>query len=491
MRSSAFRRSLGARISWGLVTGEGEQKMNVKFGFTHFKSVAALAVVLVGLAAPSHAAITTLVPFDSVKNAASGTKIKFVIHYEFSKGGHSQVNTRNHLTRMANKHGFRLDRWTAQADVTPANLANVDVAVFNQGDGDVLEPANSSYVNAVKNFVEVQGKSLLQVHAAAAYIPCPTSGQENLTDANCRWLARVLVRQYFHHDNDNTKARIFADSTCKGQIPVGATGTAAVPATINHGRCNDSTKAIFDGLPPNGGTGATAGLKYTWDGLGDEWYNYRGYVRQQGAQVFDGVNFGPVITLVAIDESGYTSSYKMSDRVETWVRLVGNGVTAYNNMGHSDVWTRARSGNALGGTVSDSIAEKINWRLMKFLGHDFVGCTDSTYLEYNPQATVSVLTPLDDPAPCKNKGTAIRGIGRGASHNGISIARNGVVKVSVGESGVWRLNVVNTVGRVVYSRKVAGASGKEFELPRLAGNGVYVLRVKSPSGVSSAARLLH
>ena len=35
----------------------------------------------------------------------------------------------------------------------------------------------------MRNFVEVQGKAILVIHAGAAYIPCPN---ENLSDAGCK-----------------------------------------------------------------------------------------------------------------------------------------------------------------------------------------------------------------------------------------------------------------------------------------------------------------
>jgi hypothetical protein len=452
-------------------------------------AVAAVVLALGVLFAPTQAAVTTLVPFDSVKNAASGTKIKFIIHYEFSKGGHSQTNTRNHLTRLANKYGFRLDRWTAQADVTPTNLAGVDIAVFNQGDGDVLEPANSSYVTAMKNFIEVQGKSILNVHAAAAYVPCPTSGQENLTDANCRWLARVMVRQYYHHDNDPTRARIYADSVRAGEIPPNATGTGAVPAAIDHGRRNVATKNIFNNLPPNGGTGATASYPYTWDGMGDEWYNWRGYPRQQGSAVYDSVTFGPVIILMSLDETGYTSTNTMGDRPESWVRAVGNGMSGYNNMGHSDAWTRARTGNGLGGTVNDSIVEKYNWRLLKFLGHDFAGCMNPAFAQYNPEASVTTLTPLDDAAPCKTP-LAIRALTPGTSSEGIRVSKQGAVRISVLEAGSYQIRVTGANGASTFAKTVNGGSHKEFEIPALGAAGSYLVQVTAPSGKVSSARVI-
>jgi hypothetical protein len=467
-------------------------------GFSHHRALLAAAVISVGALVSAHAAVTTLVTFDPVKNAAAGTKIKHVIHYEFSKGGHDQANTRNHLTRLANKYGFRLDRWTAKADVTPENLTGVDIAVFNQGDGDVLEPATSSQTAAMKDFVQVQGKALLLIHAAAAYIECPSSGAENLTDVNCRWLARVLVRQYFHHDNDLVKARIYADSVKVGEIPPNATGTGAVPAAINHGKANIATKNIFIDLPPNGGTGATAALTTTWDGMGDEWYNYRGYVRQQGAQTFDGHVFGPVNVLLSLDETGYTSSWKIGDRSVSWTRTVGNGITAYNNIGHSNAWTRSRSGNALGGTVTDSVAEKYNWRLMKYLARDFVGCTSVLYTEFNEQATVEALVPADTASlpfnaslgrrsPCQTRITALAPEFLKGKIEGLKVSAKSIL-IPTTEQGAYNISVTDVAGKSVYSQRVSGGVNHSVTVNGL-NTGVYLVRVTAPKATQALARV--
>ena len=101
-----------------------------------------------------------------------------------------------------------------------ANPANV--AVFNDGEGDVL--SNPVSLAAMKKFVEVKGGGLYLIHAAAAYIPCPTSGAEKLTDSNCHWLARILVRHRLKdHEPDPSYARIYVDSVRAAEIPPGAT----------------------------------------------------------------------------------------------------------------------------------------------------------------------------------------------------------------------------------------------------------------------------
>src|SRR4051812_30498847 len=215
-------------------------------------------------------------PYQKNPNA----KVKHVLLYNFTLGGHSKTPLLNAMRRMATTYGFQLDVGGTNNYITTATLANVDVAVFSNGDGDVL--SNAASLAATRDFVEVKGKGMLLTHAAAAYIPCPTSGEENLTDANCKWLARVLVRQYLHHNGDPTNARIYVDSVTAGSIPPRSTAGSAA-ATINHGRKNPETINIFKGLPKNG-MGDNPNQEFVWDALGDEWYNYRGNPRLQGAQ---------------------------------------------------------------------------------------------------------------------------------------------------------------------------------------------------------------
>jgi hypothetical protein len=467
-----------------------------------FKGLAAIVgLAIIGAVIPADAAKTTLVAFSEAKwgtidasgrGTISRTKIRKIVHYEYTFGGHDQANTRNHLTRLANKYGFALERWTTQSDVTASNLLGVDILVLNQGDGDVLEPAASSYVTAVKNFVEVQGKGLLAVHAAAAYVPCPTSGVENLTDAGCRWLARVLVRQYFHHDNDNTKARIYADSVLTGQIPPGATGAAAVASARDHGRKNIFTRSIYtvngvNMLPTNGGSTPALNQPYVWDGVGDEWYNYRGFVRLQGSQTFDGVVFGAVNVLISLDESGYTSSNKIGDRSETWTRTVGAGLTAYNNMGHSNVWVRTRTGNALGtATVADSMPEKFNWRLLKYLARDFIGCMDPAYAEYNSEASVTNFTSIDPVAPCVTP-TSVR-FEKGAKLVAGLAVTSGVIRIPTMESGSYAVTVSDANGRKVFFRSAVGGAGRKIEINGLT-KGTYMVRVSTPKSEEAIAKV--
>lgn len=405
-----------------------------------------------------------------------------VLYYSYKLGGHNQSYMQAELTRLANIYGFQLDISSSSSYITENSLglsgpdtANpVNVAVFNNGDGDVL--SNATSLAAMKKFVQDKGRGLLQIHASAAYVPCPTSGAENLTDANCKWLARVLVRQYLNHNPDPNYARIYVDSVKMGEIPPRATGAGAVAAGWDHGKNVPEFKAIFDSLPSN--NGVIGGPEpQVWDSLGDEWYNYRGYVRTQGAQTLDGVAFGPVIALLSEDESApYTaSSYRMGDRVQAWSRHVGNGLTIYNNAGHGQTaYTGTR--RVHGVVVNDTINQKINWRFIRYLARDFVGCMDPTYAEYNPAASITAITPgIDDPAPCKTKTSAItEWMGEDQK---IGIIRGpGSYQLAVGLEGAYQVSVLDANGRTVYN--TTGNGPGRVKLPEMK-SGSYMIRVAS------------
>src|SRR5690606_35257057 len=102
----------------------------------------------------------------------------------------------------------------------------------------------SAATQAMENFVYVQGKAVLLVHAAAAYIPCPDLGSTDVGHPDCRFLARAAVRQY-QQGLPNATARVYADSVFAGQVPpygsLGAPdnlGPVPTAAIINHGRRN-------------------------------------------------------------------------------------------------------------------------------------------------------------------------------------------------------------------------------------------------------------
>jgi hypothetical protein len=414
-------------------------------------------------------------------------KVRHVLVYDYSVPNvhlASRDAFRRSMERLAVQYGFRLDASREKDYITPSTLAGVDVVAFVSGDGDVLSGPASAATGAMKDFIGAQGKGLLMQHQANAFIDCPTNGQENLAHPDCLWLARVAVRQYFHQNSDQTPARIYADSVTQGSLPPhafteGDSSYKSLPAAIDHGRRNAETRGIFEGLPRN----LPGGQPYVWDGVKDEWYNYRGNPRHQGAQVLDGVAFGPVNVLLSIDEGSYAEvAPSMGDHPVAWTRKVGKGLAVVNTAGHSDVYVRSRTVNTV--EIADSLMEKISWRLLRYLARDFVGCTNPVFMEYNPEASVTTLTASDDPNPCKTV-SSLRA-GNSAFGAGIS-TRGGNIQITLAEPGEHVLRILDVSGRQALARNLRG-QGTPVQISGLKA-GIYFVNVTAPDGSKSERRV--
>jgi hypothetical protein len=405
-------------------------------------------------------------------------RVKRVLLYEYTFSSHNKAPVLDAMRRLSTRYGFRLDVSGAKDYITRETLDGVDVAVFANGSGDVLH--NPISLSAMKEFVEVKGKGLLQIHEAAAYIPCPTAGQEILDDPDCNWLARVVARQVVQHTFDRIPARIYADSVLAGGVPPSAFSGTPV-AAINHGRKNPETINIFKGLPKNG-MGADPDQDYVWDATADEWFNYRGNPRLQGAQVFDGVAFGPVNILISLDESSFTPAPPaMGDHPMAWARKVGNGLTAFISAGHTDVYTRPR------GAVKDSLIQKIDWNILRYLARDFVGCMDANKAGYNPEASVAVLTPGLDPADPCGPISNLRRI-QGAADLGIFISGAGVVIPTI-ERRAYRIVASNAKGERVFSASLTGGPGQSITALENK-KGTYFIEVTAPKTGKSVSKAI-
>jgi hypothetical protein len=396
-------------------------------------------------------------------------KVKSVLLYD--RGVNTSHSTgksalRRSLYRLAQKYGFKLQLNAVNNYLTAATLEGVDVLIFSNGDGDVLNGDATASTTAVKNFIQVQGKSMLMVHAAAAFIPCPTNGEENMSVSNCRFMARAVVRQYFHHNDDNTQATIFVDSTAIGTRPTNAFTTDPV-AAIDHGIKNEETKNIFTGLVRSRA------------GVGCEWYNYRGNPRHQASMVQPGsspaVVEGRVNILLALDEGSYNEvAPTMGDHPMAWTRKMGPGLSAYVNGGHSDIYIRA-----------DSVIEKFNWRLIRYLSRDFVGCTDPTKANYNPEASVLQLTATDPAEPCGT--TSIQTASSKNRVPGLTVSSRSF-EIATPDAGFYRVYVSDASGSTVYAKTVVGGSNKRVALTKLS-KGSYYVHVTTPGKIKQTTRV--
>jgi hypothetical protein len=437
-------------------------------------------------------ATPTVCAFDSVKNAAAGTNVKHVLLYDWSNGGHSRIHTQRHMMRLAKKYGFRLDRSQTNTYITPATLQGVDIVVFNNGDQDPL--SNATSLAAMRNFIEEQGKGMLAIHAALAFIPCPNEDVTVESLTTCRWFLRAYRTQYWYEMNhtSSNRVRIYADSVQPGEVPPNALGVDAVPAIYSHGRRNAETRNIFENLPLNGSSGSLANRPYIWEGIWDEFAAYRNHPRRAPVGVYGGVDWGPVNILISLDENSYSNSAgcnaaspcKTGDRPVSWTRKVGKGLAAFNHAGHGDVYVRTRLVNGI--VVDDSLMEKYNWRLMKYLARDFVGCMNPASPNYNPEATVTGLTASDHPDPCNQ----VTGLQSGSVRQPVPLisARAGIIRVSLQGMGTHTVRITDVKGRGVYSA-VRSGDGVPVMTSRLR-PGFYFVGVTSPGGAKVTRRVL-
>lgn len=427
---------------------------------------------------------------------------------------------RRMMSTLAVRYGFELvinDNNNAIGWLTSDILNGTNVVLFSQGDKDVLgNSATTASTIAMENYIYRQGGSLMMLHAASAFITCPGTGTngggQDIHAATCRFLARATVRQYYQHQNPGTRMRVYADSTMPGEFPpygsLGATnnlGPVPRQATYPHGRVNPETKNIFDNsvpfnwpLPENSPTDPRT---YVWDSWGDEWYNYTSNPRNIDTTMIRNVtNFTPaenhiegkVNILLSLDElSRNIGNQRMGNHPMSWTRRMGKGLAAYVNIGHNNQAFGARTGDGRSGV--DSVAYKYYWNLIRYLSRDYEGCTDNTYAEYNPHASVKHITGYEDsdkpaiaailPAqnePCVTKtGAAIRpGQKTTGFQQGITARADGV-SITLPRNGVYRVLVQDLMGRPLYSKAVTGGAGKSVDVSGLA-SGVYFVRVKAP-----------
>jgi hypothetical protein len=424
--------------------------------------------------------------FDSVKHAQAGTKLKGVLLYDWKNGNIDRGPTQRAMMRLAQKYGFRLDRSQSNTYIKDSTLEGIDLVVVNNSDGDPF--TDSVSLRSIRKFVEVKGKSVLALNAAAAYIHCPN---EDLANDTCRWLMRALRTQFWLWNGDPTPATIFADSVRAGEIPPRATGISAVPSARNHGRMHPETRMIFENLPTNAGSGALANQPYLWEGVGGAWYNYRNNPRLEGERTIQGIEYGPINILLSLDESsvasnagcnGGTNACKnqgtFGDRPVSWTRKVGNGLFAYINGAHGDIYVRTR--NVGGETVKDSLFEKLNWRVMKYLARDFVGCMNPDDPHYNPDASVERLTDSDPEQPCLYPSVSVKSkLTPGQSDGMVFSASRQTLRMQSNSSGIYQVMLFDAAGILRWRGTVR--DGEATEIKGL-NSGNYFAHIQSPFG---------
>lgn len=437
------------------------------------------------------------------------TKVRKVLLYDKNRAHNTGKQAiRRAMIRSANKYGFELVISDAAIGyIQTGTLAGVDVVIFSQGDEDVSGSAGSNGDIALQNYIYRDGGSMLLMHAAAAFITCPGTGTggggSDIAAASCRFMARAVARQYYHHLSAGNPATIYVDSVKGGEIPPFASTASSPPpvpqvSLMNHGKSNAETMNIFKNdvqynwpLPPNTSSDPRT---YLWANLADEWYSYYNNPGPRAIpsmnRVFNGETYeeGRLNILLSMDETSRSmpNDLAMGDHPESWVRKMGNGLAAYNNIGHDNTpYGTARSGSGLG---VDSMANAYLWNLVRFLARDFQGCMNPASADYVPWATVASITPIDTAGVGACQTTAIAVEPGQRSNSGVSAFANGI-RVATPEAGFYKVYITKLNGEFVGSKTLLGGSGKNFEMNNL-GKGAYVVQVTNPKKQVDFSRVM-
>lgn len=127
-----------------------------------------------------------------------------VLHYDETTGFDHNTRTQSlaYFTALGNTLGFTVTRDGNGSEFTTANLANFDLVIFSNtsGNSGLTQPQR----DALENFVDVQGGSLLGIHAASdTYRHSSANGNRTGT---WDWYAETLggsVQQSPNHTRNN------------------------------------------------------------------------------------------------------------------------------------------------------------------------------------------------------------------------------------------------------------------------------------------------
>jgi hypothetical protein len=150
---------------------------------------------------------------------------------------------------------------------------------------------------------------------------------------------------------------------------------------------------------------------------------------------------------------------------------MGNGIALTHTMGH----TRA---SFFG---QDSVGMRMLWNEMRYAAKDFMGCMDTAYAEYNPEATVPALTPGDRQNPCLSP-APIRQVGNIHGLSILALPPYGI-RVRINDPGIHRIRVLDVNGKQVFASSVTGPDNK-VDILRLE-KSAYVVEITSPKNLKT------
>jgi type 1 glutamine amidotransferase len=349
------------------------------------------------------------------------TNLKKVLILDKSQGGanghlESRRDLNKALAELATDKGFQVTTIgqndgasKISTEFSAANLATYQVVLFSNNDGVDAQLDGASKTN-FENYVK-NGGGFIPVHAASAFIQ------------NWPWMTSVLVQSFYGpHGNNQPKANLAHDAEATKD------GT--------------ETKGIFKGL--------TAPLAFL-----DEYYSFQSSPR----------NKPNVTILVTVDEKSYSAPVNGpmgNDHPVIWAKAEGKGRVVHQSMGHS--WS---TNNVY--TSANSYLKNLLYGELRYAAGDFIGCTDATDKNYNPDATKNDATQCQGPAVNIRQGNSVV-MGNWASF------KQGAIHVNIVHPGSYHIQVLDVAGRVAY--QTATRQVGDLAIPSLK-PGIYQVRVAS------------
>lgn len=345
------------------------------------------------------------------------TRLKKVLVLDKSQGGpsghrESRRDFNAALALLAAEKGFSVTTIgqddpasVIASEFSAAGLAAYQVVVFSNNDG-VHAQLNAAQKANFEAYVR-SGGGFLAVHAASAFI------------LDWPFMDETLVQRFYGP---------FADYNARALISHDPSGLSL----------GTETRGVFSGL--------ASPVQ-----VQDEFYAFRASPRDTPG----------VTILITMDETTLTPSNRGrmgADHPLVWSRTLGKGRVVSNSLGHSSSMNNTYS-------QADHYYRKLTLNLLRYLAGDFLGCSDTRYVEYNPEAM------KNDSAACMTLLPVSAGVQWGYFQ--FQAQQGAPLEVVVRVGGFHEVILQDIAGRVLQRRRGIGTA--EYSLPKPASPGIYVI----------------
>ena len=351
------------------------------------------------------------------------SRLKSVMVLEHSAGTGYRASC-DHLNALLHEHGiahgFTVNVLTLDANLdfefSPENLAKYQAVILAYNDGVhrfIAGAARNNFEKYVEN-----GGGLLAVHSASAFIE------------GWPWMDSVLVQKFYGPWQNWPAADLKQDA---------------------------------EGLKLDSETRGIAKDLTAPDGFKDAFYQFQANPRGKPG----------VTVLVTVDEQSSTSPFSNAmgtDHPVVWAKTVGKGRVVHNSLGFS---SEARNLNAY--TQKENYLGNLTYNTLRYAAGDFIGCMDSAFAEFNPDATKS------DPSQCATPATALLRFKEGSKQNlSPMVFQNGsgaMVNVEFTMPGPHSITVVDVAGNQIYRKTGSGRTLHSVPFPGR--SGIYIVKAKA------------